>query len=895
MKRFSAISIFACVLAASFLACGCGSSSSSSLGAITITIMPTASVTLDEGQSYTLMAQVKNDSTNSGVTWIVYDDKTTTPFSCTIPSCGTLSNVTPFNVTYTAPTGLLGSVKVTVQATANALQSITSVATMTIVLPPVINTLSLQSGQNGVPYSQTISVTGGVLPLQYSVSAGSLPAGLHVGPGGLINGTPSASGTSQFTLQVADSGIPPVIVTQSYTITIAPAPPLSISTTSPLPQALVGSAYSETISSTGGIPPLTWSLIGTLPPGLTFTENTTTGGSTTPITTGEISGVPLTAGTFTFSVEVTDSAIPEDIATAAFSLTINPATPLKITTASLPGGTTAQGYNAVVQATGGAQPYTWTVAPGLLPPGLMLNSSSGTITGTPIRAGTSNFTVTVADSEQPPASVSMNYSIAVAGNTNVLQEYELFNGSYAFLFTGFGKFNSAVTFPEVIAGVMSASGTGAISSGTEDVSSNGFLPGLSFTGNYTIGTDGRGSMTLTVTGPSGQKLLQTYQFALDAEGNGQFVETDATGNRGSGILLKESTSSFSAAMFDGNYAFDFFGFDATLKRMATVGQFHADGSSALTGGSADQNDNGTMTNFSINGSFANLNSAGRGGASLFFSPNTLNFVFYIVSPSEVIFLLDGESTTNGTTTTPVNIGPFGGIAYLESGTPFTGESLNGNYVVSGTGTSSASGDASIFGSLMTFTPSGGTTGGTTPLAFDQNDGGTISSALPPAAQYSVYPTGRLAFTGGTGRMGVAYIVSSSQAVFVGTDTEVTSGMIDLQTSGTYGLTSIQGEYTLKNPSAADVQATTVSGVPAGDGVGNLTGEIDSVTGSDTQNLAAALTATYTVGANGHGVVTNGSGAGLPASLALYLVSPEKIRLVSTDPTDAHPTLFFLDY
>jgi hypothetical protein len=216
-------------------------------------------------------------------------------------------------------------------------------------------------------------------------------------------------------------------------------------------------------------------------------------------------------------------------------------------------------------------------------------------------------------------------------------------------------------------------------------------------------------------------------------------------------------------------------------------------------------------------------------------------------------------------------------------------------VVTGTGTAAATGDASIFGSLMSFTPSGGTTGATTPLEYDQNDGGTISSALPAAAQYSVYPTGRLAFTGGTGRMGVAYLVSSSQAVFVGTDAEVTSGMIDLQASETYGLTSIQGEYTLKNPSLADIQATSVSGVPVADGAGNLTGEIDFVTGSGAQTLAAELAATYTVGADGHGVVTNGSGAGLPASLALYLISPEKIRMVSTDPTDAHPTLFFLDY
>jgi hypothetical protein len=522
-----------CAIAAAFLSSGCNKSSGPA--AIAITIMPSTTVTLDEGESYTFTAQVKNDTSNTGVTWILYNDKNTVPVSCTIPSCGTLSNITNYSVTYTAPTGLLGSVKVSVQATSNSQESITTVATVTTVLLPMITTLPpLPSGQNGVAYSQTISVTGGVPPLVYSVSSGSLPAGLHVGAGGIISGTPSGSGTSQFTLKVADSGVPPIAVTQAYTITIAPAPPLTIATTSPLPQGVVGSAYSETIASSGGIPPLTWSLIGTLPPGLAFTVNTTTGGSTTPVTTGEISGIPLSAGTFTFSVQVYDSSIPEQLVTAAFSLTINAPSPLKITTASLPSGTTALGYSAVVQATGGAAPYTWTVAPGLLPPGLLLNSSSGTITGTPIRAGTSEFTVTVADAEQPAATVSMNYSIVIAGNTNVLQQYQLFDGPYAFLFTGYGKYNSITTFPEVIAGVMSASGNGAISSGTEDVSSNGFLSGLAFTGNYSIGTDGRGSMMLTVIGPSGQKLMQTYQFALDAEGNGQFVEDDATGNRGSG-------------------------------------------------------------------------------------------------------------------------------------------------------------------------------------------------------------------------------------------------------------------------------------------------------------------------------------------------------------------------
>ena len=399
MKQSSVILTVICAIAAAFLASGCNKSSSPA--AIAITIMPSTTVTLDEGESYTFTAQVKNDTSNTGVTWILYNDKTTVPVSCTIPSCGTLSNITNYNVTYTAPTGLLGSVKVSVQATSNSQESITTVATVTTVLPPMITTLSLPSGQNGVAYSQTISVTGGVTPLVYSVSSGSLPAGLHVGAGGIISGTPSGSGTSQFTLKVADSGVPPVAVSQAYTITVAPAPPLTIATTSPLPQGVVGSAYSETIASNGGIPPLTWSLIGALPPGLAFTVNTTTGGSTTPVTTGEISGIPLSAGTFTFSVQVYDSSIPEQLVTAAFSLTIVTPSPLKITTASLPGGTTALGYSAVLQATGGAAPYAWIVAPGLLPPGLTLNSSSGVITGTPIREGTSEFTITVTDSEQP--------------------------------------------------------------------------------------------------------------------------------------------------------------------------------------------------------------------------------------------------------------------------------------------------------------------------------------------------------------------------------------------------------------------------------------------------------------------------------------------------------------
>jgi len=893
LKRLSPISIFVSILAAIFFAGGCGRSASP--GVISITLMPLTTISMDESESITFTAVVTNDYTNSGVVWQIYNDTSTTPYSCNIPSCGTLSGATRFNVTYTAPAGLLTTQKITLQATSAALASITAKATITVVQPMIINTLSLPNGENGVPYKQTISVTGGVTPLNYSITAGTLPAGITVGSGGIIAGTPSGAGSSAFTLQISDSATPPATVSMGYTITISPPQPLSISTTSPLPQAVVGTAYSETISSLGGTPPLTWTLIGTLPAGLTFTTNTNTG-STKTYTTGEISGVPLTAGTFTFSVEVQDSSIPIQTATASFSLTINPATPLSITTTSLPVGTTALGYNAVVQATGGAAPLTWTLGPGLLPPGLVLNPTSGTITGTPVRTGTSNFIITVTDSEVPAQTVSMNYSITVAANSNVLQEYELFNGPYAFLFSGYGKLNSTTPFPELIAGQLSANGTGAISSGVEDVNSNGALSDLGFSGSYTIGTDGRGTMQLTVTGPSDQKIVQNYLLALDAEGNGQFLEADNTGSRGSGILIRQTSASFSSASFNGRYTFSFFGFDQNLKRSVVAGEFQANGASSLADGEADQNDNGTMENFAINGTFGGINAAGRGSATLFFSPNTIGYAIYLVSPTEVMFISNAMSSTNqsGHTTT-TNAPPSAGIAYLQTDSPYSGISLSGNYVASGTGTSAA-GDSSIFGSLIAFASTGASTGTDTASTFDQNDGGTISSAVPGAGSYSVISSGRVAFTGGTSRVGIAYIVSPSEALFVGADSEASLGTIELQTTApSFDISSLEGEFTLKDPTSADSQATTVSGVPAADGAGNLAGEIDSVTGGDTQNVAQALSATYTMDANGRGVITNGSGAGLPASLAVYLISPEKFTLISTDPTDAHPAVFFLDY
>jgi len=884
-------------LAAIFIFAGCHGGSSSN-GSLSIALVPSATaVNLDALQVQAFTATVSNDITNSGVTWQVFNDSSTNPPTCTFVDCGTLTNSTPFSVTYTAPSNIAAQETVMLEATSVANTTITKTVTINIVVAMMFTTTTLPGGQNGVPYSQKLAVTGGVTPLVFTVASGSLPAGLSLGTNGVIAGTPSGSGTSSFTVQVADAAIPPATLTELLNITIAPAQPISIVTTS-LPQGLVGVAYNASISSNGGIPPLTWSLVsGSLPPGLTLQTITTTSGTPpTVMTLGQISGTPLSQGTSTFTVEVQDSAIPSQSATQTLSLTINAPSPLTITTTSLATGTTASPYSEAIQSSGGVSPVTWSIVGGLLPPGLTLNPASGVLSGLPSRVGSSTFTVLATDSESPPETATMTYTLSVVANSNIVADNLLMAGPFAFLFRGFGKAAASPEFPEILVGTFEADGKGTISSGAFDANSNSIKSDVSFTGSYSMGSDGRGSMTWSIPGPGSTILTLSFQLALDAESNLIFTEQDNSGNRGTGIIRQQSTTMFTSGVFSGDYSFLFPGYDTSNKPTAMVGRFHSDGSSQITASSADINDAGSVKSFAaITGSFSTISANGRGAMALFLTPNTDGFTFYLVSPTEAFFVSTQTSVTaqNGTVTV-TNLPPFGGIAKLQSGGPFANASLNGVYVATGSGLDSA-GSSSVFGSLLLMTPTNSGAGTITPEAFDENDGGTISAALPPVGKYVVQNTGRASLTQTTNRLGIAYLVSPSEAFFEGADASATAGRIKLQTGGTFNTASVQGQYTLGGPFLTDAQSTALSGVASADGAGNITGTTDSEDGGGTIGTGQALTATYTVASNGRGVMTPASGAGLPASLAIYVSSPTDVRLVSIDPTDTHPEIFVFDY
>jgi beta-lactam-binding protein with PASTA domain len=261
---------------------------------------------------------------------------------------------------------------------------------------------ALPVGTAGAPYTATaITVTGGTGLGTYTWSASGLPANLSISLNtGIISGTPLAATVNPLTVQVTvtDSSLTSVSKTYSLTIT----PPLVITGPATLPPATVGSAYSTTVTATGGFGIYIWSANG-LPAGLAINN-----------LTGAITGTPTsnTGSPFNIQVNVTDRNFLT--VSRVYSLTVNPVLTISAP-ATLPAGTAGAAYTpTTITATGGSGTYTW-AATGL-PSGLSIAAATGVISGTPTSsAGTFNVTVTVTDSNS--VSVNRGYTITIAIGT----------------------------------------------------------------------------------------------------------------------------------------------------------------------------------------------------------------------------------------------------------------------------------------------------------------------------------------------------------------------------------------------------------------------------------------------------------------------------------------------
>jgi hypothetical protein len=264
-------------------------------------------------------------------------------------------------------------------------------------VPTITSACPLNGSTVGTAFSQNLTATGGVGTLSYSIGDGSLPAGLTLSTSGLISGTPTADGTSNFTLQVTDTGTPVQTASKVCSMVTAAAPvaPTApvITMSCPFAPGTVGVNYHLPLTATSSSA-VVWRLVGgALPGGLVLQSG------------GGIVGTPHTAGTFTFTLTATNNV---GSVTLSCSIVISPAGPVVVPAPTinnacpLSSATVGTAYSASFTSTNGVAPLTYTISAGALPAGLAL-SSVGTVSGTPTGAETASFTVLVTDSSTPTA------------------------------------------------------------------------------------------------------------------------------------------------------------------------------------------------------------------------------------------------------------------------------------------------------------------------------------------------------------------------------------------------------------------------------------------------------------------------------------------------------------
>lgn len=293
---------------------------------------------------------------------------------------------------------LTGSSTATISVTDSSSPPEISTATVTIAVDP-LPALTMSSGAIptatvGEQFFANPAASGGAHPYTWSVSAGSLPAGLSLNSStGALTGTPSTVGSSTFALTVVDSGSPPSNVTRSYTInTVAAATPLQLQAPASTTNVTAGTGFVIQLSASGGTGPLSWTVSkGVLPDGIALDQGT-----------GLISGTPTDTGSFPVTIEVQDASTPTPQAvTGNLTISVAAAGSLTVTAPTLPDPLQGATYEEALDAGGGIAPLSWTVTSGSLPPGLSLDAASGEINGTPTTPGTYPFEVAVTDSATP--------------------------------------------------------------------------------------------------------------------------------------------------------------------------------------------------------------------------------------------------------------------------------------------------------------------------------------------------------------------------------------------------------------------------------------------------------------------------------------------------------------
>src|SRR6266545_3670250 len=237
-----------------------------------------------------------------------------------------------------------------------------------------ISTGGLPSATAGSAYTATLTTSGGG-SVTWTVSSGSLPAGLSLGSNGVLSGTPTSPGHYTLTVRVADGSRS---ASKQFDLVVVD----KLTASAPAAQTWeVGRPLQISIDATGGTPGYSWKIDGTLPVHTGFVGDKGNG------STSLLQGVPGEAGTFPLVLTVADATG----ATAQVTVTLTVAPKLQIKTVAIARAQVGKRYRLGLLYSGGVGPTRWALAAGSPPSGLTLDGATGVIKGKP-RAAVAEMT-----------------------------------------------------------------------------------------------------------------------------------------------------------------------------------------------------------------------------------------------------------------------------------------------------------------------------------------------------------------------------------------------------------------------------------------------------------------------------------------------------------------------
>lgn len=835
----------------------------------------------------------------------------TSPFTYSI-SAGALPGWALLNSSTGAITGTptlpAGTANFTVQVKDSSVPQQTRTQPLSITTAAVLAlpSATLPGGALNVAYSTSlVAATGGTTPYTYSILSGALPTGLGINSTtGVISGTPTASGTANFTVKVVDTGSPVQSQTQSYSITIFTG--LTITSTT-LPGAVVGTTYNNSVGVSGGTTPYAFSIIsGALPTWATLNP-----------TTGAITGTPtIPAGTATFTVQVQDSSVPQQTKTQALSITT--ATALNFSSVALPGGEDNVAYStSLVAASGGTTPYAYSIVSGALPGGLGINSTSGVISGTPTAGGNFTFGVKVTDSSVPAQTHTQSFSITVLAVTTTSLPSSTVGVGYNQTLTatgGSGVYTWGIISGSLPVGCLTLNtSTGAItgtptsgcvgttnftvqvtdtstpnlvasqalsvtinaaaqpltitttslSDGTVGIAYNNSVSVTGGTSPYTWSIIsgslpcgfGLSSSTGAITGtPTSACLGGPYSFTVKVVDSASASRTQALS-----ITIDAASSSVcesgSESLLNGQYAFSLEGFNGN-GFTAVVGSFTANGSGGITGGEADTNGGfGLHTAGALSSSTYTVGADNRGCATIVTSFGTLT----------TRFSLGGITSGKATQGSIIEFDAPTSSAFIASGKIYQqnastfSTTLSGGYVAFFTGW-----DSTVPGRIACANVKTASGGNFTNGEQDCNDSGTLSHLTGLTGTYSTSADsrGRLITVLGSNNT-AAYMIDTTHLLIIKTDASpVLSGEVRQQ-SGTLNNATLNGPFVLymnglNNTTSGKVAIYQFNANGAGTETVDYSYENDSASNFFTP-VANGTNVSYSVASNGR---VTGAGAGI---------------------------------